>query len=75
MIFVLIKEMVKNEWVYYEGFVKELGGLLIGRDGERGLMVGEGGRGVVVLDEVWGLWMCVRGVGVFLIFGRFYFGC
>lgn len=69
----LTKEMVNNERAYHEGLAKELGGLLTGRDGERGLMVGEKGRGVVALDEVWGLWMRARGVGeslvsLFLIF-------
>lgn len=70
----LTKEMVKNERAYHEGLAKELGGLLTGRDGESGLMVGEGGRGVVALDEVWGLWMRARGVGASLISGRFYSG-
>ncbi|OWZ58960.1 ESCRT-II complex subunit VPS36 [Cryptococcus neoformans Tu259-1] len=60
----LTKEMVKNEQAYHEGLAKELGGLLTGRNGERGLMVGEGGRGVVALDEVWGLWMRARGVAL-----------
>jgi ESCRT-II complex subunit VPS36 len=66
--------MVKSDREYHEGLATELGGLLTGHvdgDGGRkgqareGLMVGPGGRGVIGLDEVWGLWMRARGVGEF----------
>ncbi|WVQ82293.1 hypothetical protein IAT38_004421 [Cryptococcus sp. DSM 104549] len=62
----LTKEMVRTEKAYFEGLAKELGGLLTGRGGEvgGGLMVGEKGRGVLGLDEVWGLWMRARGVAL-----------
>ena len=57
--------MVRDERKYLEGLAKELGSLLTGRGGKAGLMVGNGSRGVIGLDEVWGLWMRARGVGVF----------
>ncbi|ODO08108.1 hypothetical protein I350_03692 [Cryptococcus amylolentus CBS 6273] len=59
----LTKEMAKTKLDYHEGLARELGGLLTGR-GESGLMVGEKGRGVIGLDEVWGLWMRARGVAL-----------
>ncbi|WWD17362.1 hypothetical protein CI109_101803 [Kwoniella shandongensis] len=64
----LTKEMVRDEKRYREGLARELGGLLTGhRDrggGNEGLMVGKKGRGVIGLDEVWGLWMRARGVAL-----------
>lgn len=67
----LTQDMVRDEQVYLEGLAKELGGILTGRPGgmgkgnatTTGLMVGEGGRGVVGLDEVWVIWQRARGVG------------
>ncbi|WVQ72554.1 hypothetical protein IAR50_002111 [Cryptococcus sp. DSM 104548] len=59
----LTKEMARTKLDYHEGLARELGGLLTGR-GESGLMVGEKGRGVIGLDEVWGLWMRARGVAL-----------
>jgi ESCRT-II complex subunit VPS36 len=60
----LTLDMVKGEKAYFEGLARELGVLLTGSDGQgKGLMVGAGGRGVIGLDEVWGLWMRARGVG------------
>jgi ESCRT-II complex subunit VPS36 len=53
--------MVRDDRLYLEGLAKELGVLLVGRDGQSGLM---GGRGVVGLDEVWVIWMRARGVGM-----------
>jgi ESCRT-II complex subunit VPS36 len=55
--------MVRDDRLYLEGLAKELGILLVGRDGKSGLM---GGRGVVGLDEVWVIWMRARGVGMSL---------
>jgi len=61
------QDMVRDEQKYTESLAKELGRLLTGdarSSGHRaGLMVGENGRGVIALDEVWGLWMRARGVG------------
>jgi ESCRT-II complex subunit VPS36 len=56
--------MVRDDRLYLEGLAKELGVLLVGRNGSGGLMVGEGARGVVGLDEVWVIWMRARGVGM-----------
>jgi ESCRT-II complex subunit VPS36 len=56
----LTQDMVRDDRLYLEGLAKELGVLLVGRDGKNGLM---GGRGVVGLDEVWVIWMRARGVG------------
>jgi len=60
----LTKDMEKDQEKYHEGLAKELGQLLTGHDGTKrgGLMVGAEGRGVIGLDEVWGLWMRARGV-------------
>jgi ESCRT-II complex subunit VPS36 len=58
----LTQDMVRDDKLYLEGLAKELAVLLVGRDG-KGLMVGEGSRGVVGLDEVWVIWMRARGVG------------
>ncbi|WVW83850.1 hypothetical protein I302_105872 [Kwoniella bestiolae CBS 10118] len=58
------KEMIRDEQRYNQSLAKELGELLIGRDGEDGLMLGKEGRGVIALDEVWGLWMRARGVSL-----------
>jgi ESCRT-II complex subunit VPS36 len=57
----LTQDMVRDDRLYLEGLAKELGILLVGRDGQNGLM---GGRGVVGLDEVWVIWMRARGVGM-----------
>lgn len=60
----LTPDMVRDEQKYSEGLAKELGQLLTGQGtGRDGLMVGKEGRGVIGLDEVWGLWMRARGVG------------
>ena len=67
----LTQDMVRDERKYHLGLAQELGRLLtgstsmIGGKGGQGLMIGEGGRGVIALDEVWGLWMRARGVGKF----------
>ncbi|WVR06971.1 hypothetical protein IAU60_004008 [Kwoniella sp. DSM 27419] len=61
----LTQDMVRDEKRYHEGLARELGELLTGRAGrEEGLMVGQAGRGVLGLDEVWGLWMRARGVSL-----------
>ncbi|WVQ99330.1 hypothetical protein IAU59_006462 [Kwoniella sp. CBS 9459] len=71
----LTQDMVRDERRYHEGLAKELGELLTGRysgggsgTGEAGntdgLMLGVQGRGVIGLDEVWGLWMRARGVAL-----------
>ncbi|WVQ67732.1 uncharacterized protein L199_005936 [Kwoniella botswanensis] len=57
------KEMIRDEQRYHQSLAKELGELLAGRNRE-GLMVGRDGRGVIALDEVWGLWMRARGVSL-----------
>lgn len=59
----LTQDMVRDDKLYLEGLAKELGVLLVGRNGSGGLMVGDHGRGVVGLDEVWVIWMRARGVG------------
>ena len=61
----LTSDMVKSDEEYYKGLAGELGALLTGsREGRReGLMLGRDGRGVIGLDEAWGLWMRARGVG------------
>ena len=59
----LTQDMVRDDRLYLEGLAKELGTLLVGRGGSGGLMLGEGGRGVVGLDEVWVIWMRARGLG------------
>jgi ESCRT-II complex subunit VPS36 len=58
-------DMMADESMYLEGLAKELGGLLTGSPGTvnaQGLMVGKNGKGLVGMDEVWGLWNRVRGV-------------
>ena len=60
----LTQDMVRDEQMYLQGLAKELGGLLTGSSSERGLMIGSAGRGVIGLDEVWGLWMRARGVAL-----------
>ena len=54
-------DMQRDERLYHEGLARELAGLLIGP----GRMMDErsGGRPIMSLDEVWGLWNRVRGVG------------
>lgn len=59
----LTQDMVRDNRAYHEGLAMELGSLLMGRAGKAGLMLGPGSRGVLGLDEVWGLWMRARGVG------------
>ncbi len=71
----LTSDMVKSEEEYHLGLARELGMFLTGGDGgsrsggegkgkrEAGLMYGGGeSRGLVGLDEVWGLWNRARGV-------------
>ncbi|WWC61839.1 uncharacterized protein I303_104424 [Kwoniella dejecticola CBS 10117] len=63
------KEMIRDEQRYHQSLAKELGELLTGRKSydsgtAEGLMVGKNGRGVIALDEVWGLWMRARGVSL-----------
>jgi len=60
----LTQDMVKDQNKYHDGLARELGQLLTGHDATKrgGLMVGPEGRGVIGLDEVWGLWMRARGV-------------
>ncbi|OCF36674.1 ESCRT-II complex subunit VPS36 [Kwoniella heveanensis BCC8398] len=67
----LTQDMVRDERKYHEGLAKELGELLTGRFSREvaqgkteGLMLGSQGRGVIGLDEVWGLWMRARGVAL-----------
>ncbi|WWC70241.1 uncharacterized protein I206_104191 [Kwoniella pini CBS 10737] len=66
----ITKEMMRDEQRYHQGLAKELGELLTGRISDRvqgggeGLMIGRNGRGVIALDEVWGLWMRARGVSL-----------
>jgi ESCRT-II complex subunit VPS36 len=58
--------MVRDETKYHQGLAQELGHLLTGSKGSgQGLMTGKVGRGIIGLDEVWGLWMRARGVGEF----------
>ncbi|WRT66306.1 uncharacterized protein IL334_003261 [Kwoniella shivajii] len=60
------KEMIRDEKRYHDSLAKELGELLTGRYGIKGegLMVGNKARGVIALDEIWGLWMRARGVSL-----------
>ncbi|KAI9639511.1 EAP30/Vps36 family-domain-containing protein [Dioszegia hungarica] len=67
----LTSDMVRSDHEYLEGLARELGALLTGHPGVKGkgrevegLMVGSKGRGVIGLDEVWGLWMRARGVAL-----------
>ena len=65
-------DMVADERKYLEGLANELGGLLTGKTGGReddGLMVGRQGKGLVGMDQVWGLWNRARGVCEWLILG------
>lgn len=57
----LTQDMVADEKKYVQGLAAELGRLLTTSHGE-GLMVGKNGRGVVGLDQAWGLWNRARGV-------------
>lgn len=60
----LTADMVRDETKYHQGLAQELGHLLTGSKGSgQGLMTGKEGRGIIGLDEVWGLWMRARGVG------------
>lgn len=54
-------DMERDERRYHEGLAGELAGLLLGS----GRLMDEptGGRAIISLDEVWGLWNRVRGVG------------
>jgi ESCRT-II complex subunit VPS36 len=59
-------DMMADERMYLDGLAKELGGLLTGKVGvpnADGLMVGRNGKGLVGMDEVWGLWNRARGIG------------
>lgn len=61
----ITSDMVTDERKFLEGLAKELGGLLTGKTGGREddcLMVGKNGKGLVGMDEVWGLWNRARGV-------------
>lgn len=52
----LTQDMVKSQEDYHKGLARELNGIL------EGLMLGPRGRGMIGLDEVWGLWMRARGI-------------
>jgi len=56
-------DMMKDERKWLEELARELGRLLLGswNSGSNGIMKN---RGVIALDEVWGGWNRVRGVGV-----------
>lgn len=60
----ITSDMVADERKYLQGLANELGGLLTGKSGreEEGLMGGRNGKGLVGMDEVWGLWNRARGV-------------
>ena len=72
----LTPDMVSNQRLYHQGLARELQHLLVGSTGRRGghggggggggggLMYGPNSRGVIALDEVWGLWMRARGVAL-----------
>lgn len=78
----LTSDMVRSDEEYYLGLARELGALLVGNqakaraqangkggsEGQDGLMLGKDGRGVIGLDEVWGLWMRARGVGECIVY-------
>lgn len=53
----LTLDMARSQEEYHRGLAVELGGIL------EALMMGPKGRGMIGLDEVWGLWMRARGVG------------
>lgn len=74
----ITKEMAKNEEEYHRDLAKELGYVLLGREGRGGGLMGRGsvggggtaskdasdtGKGIVGLDEVWCVWNRLRGVG------------
>lgn len=50
-----------DEQKWYEELARELARVLQGSP--KGLMAGRGKRGIVALDEVWGGWNRVRGIG------------
>ncbi|KAK4684902.1 ESCRT-II complex subunit VPS36, partial [Tremellales sp. Uapishka_1] len=56
----LTQDMVRsaNDGKYFDGLARELSGILVGK---HGIMLQ---RGVISLDEVWGLWMRARGVAL-----------
>ncbi|ORX36706.1 EAP30/Vps36 family-domain-containing protein [Kockovaella imperatae] len=60
----LTADMVRDEKKYQQGLAQELGQLLTGSRGSKGLMSNDEGRGVIALDEVWGLWMRARGIAL-----------
>ncbi|WWC89383.1 uncharacterized protein L201_004306 [Kwoniella dendrophila CBS 6074] len=65
----ITKEMIKDEKKFHISLAKELGQLLTGKindesNKQEGLMIGKNGKGVIALDEVWGLWMRARGVSL-----------
>lgn len=73
----ITKEMAKNEEEYHRDLAKELGYVLLGRQGRGGGLMGHGSvcgetastdlggtaKGIVGLDEVWCVWNRIRGVG------------
>ena len=54
--------MVKNERAYHRELARELSGVLLGEHGLLGPCDQDTGRGLLPLDEVWGLWNRARGV-------------
>jgi ESCRT-II complex subunit VPS36 len=65
-------DMTRDEKEWYEQLARELAAVLQGTGGKNGPGM-MGNRGIIPLDEVWGGWNRVRGVGecfvVFLFFG------
>ena len=60
----LTQDMIKDQKKYQLGLAQELGRLLTGSPGSAaGGLMSSKGRGVIALDEVWGLWMRARGIG------------
>lgn len=55
-------DMAASDRAYVDGLAKELAGLLTGGGRSEGIMLGKNGRGLVGMDEVWGLWNRARGV-------------
>ena len=57
-------DMVKNERAYHRELARELSGVLLGEHGLLGPCDQDTGRGLLPLDEVWGLWNRARGVAL-----------
>lgn len=57
-------DMVKNERTYHRELARELSGVLLGEHGLLGPCDADIGRGLLPLDEVWGLWNRARGVAL-----------